>query len=137
MVFFGTIRTINIHNVDLLPNQNDFLISGLWSVVAYFVVGITLAKFNSVVKKFVPAWVVIPIAGTLLFICSFFFVAFWNRVRNYVPDSPFPKPYPDLMQTIASAVFISVLMSVIAVFVSYVAFGAYTHRDRGTGLHIE
>jgi ribose/xylose/arabinose/galactoside ABC-type transport system permease subunit len=124
-------------NLYLLPDQNDFLISGLWSVVAYFFVGITLAKFNSVVKKWMPAWVVIPTVGTFVFIFSFWSVAYWNTVRNYVQDSPFHKLIPDLVQWYASAAFVDVIMSAIAIFVSFVAFGAYSYRDRGAGLHIE
>lgn len=137
LLFFGMIRSVSFDNTYLLPNQNDLLIEGLWSAFAYFLVGIALAKFNSFVKKFVPSWVVIPIVGTFIFLVSFWSVAYWNTVSNYNPNSPFSESPPDLYGLIAGVVYTLVLMSVLATLVSYVAYGAFSHNDGGTGIHIE
>jgi hypothetical protein len=113
-----------------------FLSASAWVVVGNFSITVSLIPLRKVLRSLAPAWVVIPILGTFLSVFSFLLYVHWNVVSRYVPGDPFLTSPPPVSEVIWEAFKIILVLSFIAVIMSFGSLGAFQAREGSVSLDL-
>ena len=128
-IFFG-------HTWQPGVEPSTFLFHTVWCIASYFVAAVLSWLMGNLLKRFIPAWLVISVCGTLIFTFTFWSYVYWDWVQTYQPGSPFQSPPLSFDMVLWSAVIMSFPYFVFAAMFSFIASSIPLERDREGALHL-
>jgi len=112
------------------PVPSDFLVVSLWSLAATIVTSSASFLFRRMFGRFPPSWFIVPLGSAFLFIFSQWIYLYWVTVSKYSPGDPFSREPPSFEAIIYSALWISALLSVLSICITFISYVTWLGREK-------
>lgn len=128
---------VSEHHPNRIPTNSGILLALFWVVAANFLTAVGTLGLRRITRRLPPSWLIVPIAGTVFYVLSFWLFTYLNSLAAYSSVDPFSMPPPSFTDVLVSAGLVGTFLTILAILVSFAAFDTYSRRDAKTELHLE